>query len=60
MKNEMKCTNEKITCNTQGSNLSWLCAKANVDDTIRGQGTGTLEHSATTPRVFNLVLYCIM
>ncbi len=30
-----------------------LCAKANVDHTISGQGTGisSVDHSATTPRV---------
>ncbi len=48
--NEMKCTNEKMTCNTQDTNLSWYVPKANVDHTIRGQGTSILDHSATTPR----------
>ncbi len=47
--NEMKWTNEKMTWNTQDTNLS----KANVDHTISGQGNGisTLDHLATTPRV---------
>ncbi len=50
--NEMKCINEKMTWNTQDTNLSWYVPKANVDHTIRGQGTAitTLDHSATTPR----------
>ncbi len=47
--NEMKCTNEKMTCNTQDTNLSWYVPKANVDHTIRGHGTSTLDHLATTP-----------
>ncbi len=38
-----------MTCNTQDMNLSWYVPKANVDHTIRGQGTSTLDHSATTP-----------
>ncbi len=48
----MKCTNEKMTWNTQDTNLSWYLPKANVDHTISGQGTSdsTLDHSATTPR----------
>ncbi len=48
--NEMKCTNEKMTWNTQDTNLSSYVPKANVDHTISGQGTGisTLDHSATT------------
>ncbi len=49
MSNEMKCTNEKMTCNTQDTNLSWYVPKANVDHTIRCHGTITLDHSATTP-----------
>ncbi len=47
---EMKCRNEKMTCNTQDTNLSWYVPKDNVDHTIKGQGTSTLDHSATTPR----------
>ncbi len=44
--NEMKCTNKRMTCNTQNMNMS------NVDHTIGDQGTGisTLDHSATTLR----------
>ncbi len=44
--------NEKMTWNTQDTNLSSYVPKANVDHTIGGQGTGnsTLDHSATTPR----------
>ncbi len=53
--NEIKCTNEKMTCNTQDINLSWYVPKANVDHTVRGQGTSTLDHSATTPRVCCLI-----
>ncbi len=50
--NEMKCTNEKMTWNTQDTNLSIYVPKANVDHTISGQGTdiSTLDHSATTPQ----------
>ncbi len=50
--NEMKCTNENMTWNTQDTNLSSYVPKANVDHTISDQGTGisTLYHSATTPR----------
>ncbi len=50
--NEMKCTNEKMTWNTQDTNLSSYVPTANVDHTISGQETGisTLDHSATTPR----------
>ncbi len=50
--NEMKCTNGKMTLNTQDTNLSSYVPKANVDHTISGQGTGisTLDHSATTSR----------
>ncbi len=48
--NEMKCTNEKRTRNTQDTNLSWYVPNANVDHTVRGQGTNTLDHSTTTPR----------
>ncbi len=49
---EMKYTNEKMTWNTQDTNLSWYVPKANVDHTISGQGTGIhiLDHSAPTPR----------
>ncbi len=49
--NEMKCTNEKMTWNTQDINLSSYVPKANVDHTINGQGTGisTFDHSAITP-----------
>ncbi len=52
MSNKMKCTNQKITWNTQDTNLSWYVPKANVDHTISGQGTviSTLDHSATIPR----------
>ncbi len=46
--NEMKCTNENMTCNTQDTILSWYVPKINVDHTIRCQGTSTLDHSATT------------
>ncbi len=48
----MKCTNEKMTWNTQDTDLSTYVPKANVDHTISGQGTGisTLNHLATTPR----------
>ncbi len=51
-KDEMKCANEKMTWNTQDTNLSSYMPKANVDHTISGQGTGisTLYHSPTTPR----------
>ncbi len=38
--NEIKCTNEKMTRNTQDMNLSWNVPKANVDHTISAQGTG--------------------
>ncbi len=31
--------------------MSWYVPKANVDHTIRGQGTSTLDYSATIPRV---------
>ncbi len=50
--NEMKCTIEKMTRNTQDTNLSSYVPKANVDHTISGQGTGisNLDHLATTPR----------
>ncbi len=50
--NEMKCRYEKMTWNTQDTNLSCYVPKANVDHTIGGQGTGisTLDHSATTPK----------
>ncbi len=34
--NEMKCTNEKMTWNTQDMNLGSYVAKANVDHTISG------------------------
>ncbi len=49
--NEMKCTNEKMTSNTQDTNRSSYVPKANVDHTISGQGTGnsTVDHLATTP-----------
>ncbi len=49
---EMKCINEKMTWNTQDTNLSWYVPKANVGRTISGQGTAisTLDHLATTPR----------
>ncbi len=52
--NEMKCTNEKMTWNTQDTNLNSYVPKANVDHTISGQGTGisTLDHSASTPRTY--------
>ncbi len=51
--NEMKCTNNKMTWNTQDTNLSsCYVPKANVDDTLSDQGTGIsiLHHLATTPR----------
>ncbi len=48
--NEMKCINEKMTYNIHDMNLSWYVPKANVDRTTRGQGTSTLDYSATTPR----------
>ncbi len=50
--NEMKCTNEKMTRNTQDTNLSSYVPKANVDQIVSGQGTGisSLDHLATTPR----------
>ncbi len=35
--NEMKCTNEKMTSNTQDKNPSWYVPKVNLDHTIRGQ-----------------------
>ncbi len=49
---EIKCINEKMTWNTQDTNLRWYVPKANMDDTIYGQGTArsTLGHSFTTPR----------
>ncbi len=52
--NEMKYTNEKMTWNTQDTNLSRYVPKANVDHTLSGQGTAisTLNHSATTPNIF--------
>ncbi len=55
MKSEMKCTNEKMTWNTQDTNLSWYVPKVNVDQTISGQGTAvsTLDRLATTPRTKN-------
>ncbi len=58
--NEMKCTNEKMTWNTQDTNRSSYVPKANVDHTISGQGTGitTLDYSATTPRA-KYVKQCI-
>ncbi len=54
----MKCTNEKMTWNTQDTNLSWYVPKANVDHTISGQGTAisTLDHSATIPRAKGYML----
>ncbi len=44
--NEMKYTNEKMTWNTQDTNLSSYVPKANVDHTISGNGTGisALDH----------------
>ncbi len=50
--NEMKYTNEKMTWNTQDTNLSSFVPKANADHTISGQGTSisTLGDSATIPR----------
>ncbi len=47
-----ECTNEKMTWNTQDTNLSWYVPKADVDHAISGPGTAisTLDHSATTPR----------
>ncbi len=53
----MKYTNEKMTWNTQNKDLSWYVPKANVDDTISGQGTAisTLDHSAVVhgqPKAF--------
>ncbi len=56
--NEMRCTNKNMTRNTQDTNPSSYVAKANVDHTIRGQGTGisTLDHSATTPRVICMTI----
>ncbi len=53
MSNEMKCTNEKMTSNTQDTNLSSYVPKANVDHTI----SGTLDHSTTTPRTPQLAIY---
>ncbi len=52
-----KCTNEKMTWNTQDANLSSYVA--NVDHTISGQGTGisTLDQSATTPRALIQLSY---
>ncbi len=54
MSNEIKCTNERMTWNTQDTNLSWYMPKANVDHTISGQGTAisNLDHSTTTLRVY--------
>ncbi len=56
----MKCTNEKMTSNTQDTNLSWYVPKANVDHTINSQGTtvSTLDHSATKPRAPHQTLIC--
>ncbi len=50
--NELKSTNEKVTWNTQDTNLSSYVLNANVDHTITGEGTAisALKHSATTPR----------
>ncbi len=48
--NGMKCTNDKMTCNTQDMNLSWYVPKANVDHTVRGQGISTFDNTVTTPR----------
>ncbi len=55
--NEMKFINEKMTWNTQDTNLSWYVPTANVDHTVSGQGTAisTLDHSATTPRVYSIL-----
>ncbi len=52
----MKCTNEKMTWNTQDKNLSWYVPKANVDHTISNQwiAISTLDHSATTPSALNI------
>ncbi len=47
--NEMKCIIEKMTCNKQDTNLSWYVP-------IRGQGTSTLDHWATTPRAINYIV----
>ncbi len=55
----MKSTNDKMTWNTQDMNLSSYVSKANADHTISGQGTGihTLDHSATTPRLFSIICF---
>ncbi len=55
----MKCTNEKMTWNTQDTNESWYVPKANVDHTINVQGTvvSTLDHLATTPRTITKGAY---
>ncbi len=60
----MKCTNEKMTWNTEDTNLSWYVPKANVDHTISGQGTAvsTLSHLATTTRMsirFTLICFAV-
>ncbi len=61
MSNKIKYTNEKMTRNTHDTNLSSYVpkAKANVDHTISGQGTGisTLDHSATTPRAIFIAMF---
>ncbi len=54
--NEMKCTNEKMTCNIQDTNLSCYVPKANVDHTVRGEGTSTVDQLANTPRAKTVVL----
>ncbi len=48
--NEMNYINEKMTWNTQDTNLSWYVPNANMYHTINGQITAisTLDHSATT------------
>ncbi len=46
-----------MTLNIQDTNLSWYVPKANMDHTIRGQGTAdsTLDHSASTPRTIGVL-----
>ncbi len=55
--NETKCTNEKMTWNTQDTNLSSYVPKTNVDHTISGQETGIniLDHSAITQRAIFVI-----
>ncbi len=60
--NEMKYTNEKMTWNTQNTNLSSYVPKANVGHTISGKGTSisTLDHSVTTPRAVHVCMKLIL